>query len=81
MNFYNCLRLVDECVKAGLIRRDSHNKNNVLVYRNAGTTAPEGWYSENAHTVAQELMEDSEGQLTLKKALANKGIEFKIASI
>lgn len=77
LNFHNCLRLIGECVNAKVVSLDPENSNNVLVYRSAGEFVPEGWYSENAHTVAQELMEDVEGQQILLNALKEKGVEFK----
>lgn len=77
MNFYNCLRLLNECVKAGLIQLSSENSNDILVYRQAGNSSPEGWYAENIFTVAQELMLDLEGQKFLACALKDAGIEFQ----
>lgn len=77
LNFYNCLRLLQECVKAGLIKTSVNNKSNILVYRMAGKKSPEGWYEENIFSTAKELVADRAGQKYLMHQLNEKGIEFK----
>ncbi len=81
MNFFNCLRLLHECVKAGLIQLYPEDNNYILVYREAGEQAPEGWYAENIYDVAGELVHDEEGQKFLIGELKEKEIEFKEESI
>ena len=80
LNFYNCLKLVEKAVENGILYKDKNNKDNILVYCSAGTVngeeIPEGWRSLNAHTVAQDLLEDTEAQKLLINELNNKGIEF-----
>ncbi len=49
----------------------------LLVYRGAGKTAPEGWYSEPVMSVAQELLLHTEGQELLVKELEKKGVTFE----
>lgn len=53
--------IVDElqdAIKEGYIMLDPKDANRMLVYRNAGTKNPEGWYSEVILDVAQELHND-----------------------
>ena len=61
-NHYNCVRLLSAAVQAGLIQRDPSDGNRILIYRAAGTKEPEGWYSENLFSVAQELLKSEAGQ-------------------
>lgn len=81
LNFYNCLRLLSECIYREIIKRDPNNKNHILVYRNAGTINPEGWYSENVMDIAKELKEDRDGQAILIQALKEKNVDFKISNL
>lgn len=79
LNFYNCIRLLDEATKCGLIQRDPNISDNILVYREAGEEDPEGWYSENLMYIAQELQDDEEGQTQILGALEEKtGRPFEI---
>lgn len=71
-SFTECIKLLDECCAAGIIQRDLHNKNNIIVYRKAGEYSRAGWYSENLMSVATELHKDIEGQLFLSAALEEK---------
>ena len=77
MTFFNCLRLLHECVKAGLLQRSEKDENCILVYREAGTELPEGWYAENIHAVARELTNDEPALDFLLEELQKKGVEFK----
>lgn len=78
LSFYQCLTLLDLCAKHKVIQTDPDpdRKSNLLIYREKGTVEPEGWYSENIFTVANELLEDREGQQLLIKSLSDKGITF-----
>lgn len=77
MTFFNCLRLLHECVKAGLLQRSDKDESCILVYREAGTELPEGWYAENIHAVARELTNDEPALDYLLDELRKKGVEFK----
>lgn len=82
MNFFNCFRLLQECVKAEILCLDSQAIANdrVLIFREAGRNPekyPEGWYSENIRDVAQELMSDEQGQALLLEQLTKRGIPFE----
>ncbi|WP_281692921.1 hypothetical protein [Agathobaculum desmolans] len=77
LNYFNCIRLLDTCVKVGLIKRDPDDQNAILVYRSAGTIFPEGWYSENLMCSARELLTDAKGQRILLDALEGHGVNFK----
>lgn len=79
MTFYNTVRLLDTGLKAGVFQFDPKDKNRMLVYRtgNQETGAPEGWYSENIHEVAQELMNDENGIAVILKEYSNRGISFE----
>ena len=72
LNFYNCIRLLDEATHCGLIQRDPNIPDNILVYREAGEEDPEGWYSENLMSIVQELQDDEEGQTEILGALEEK---------
>ena len=63
VNELNCA--IDE----GYIERDPSNKENIIVYRLASETSPEGWYSENLMNIASELLNDAEQYDEFKKAL------------
>ena len=77
LNFYSCFRLLHKCVQTGLIQLSPRDPNCILVYREAGIKAPEGWYEENMHDCAKELMSDLEGQKFLVETLkCKKGIDF-----
>ena len=54
--YLRILRLIDKAIKDGILHVDPNNENNILVYRLAGPNTPEGWYSENVHTIARELL-------------------------
>ena len=56
LNFYNCLYLLGEMADHNLIKYDPNDHDRVLVYRAATKDNPAGWYSENIHTIAQELV-------------------------
>lgn len=80
LNFYGSLKLIEACEQAGILRTSPDDPNDILVYRMEGNPPeenPEGWYAVNAHTLAQELMNDLEGQKVLLDALEEKGVEFK----
>ena len=77
LNFWNTLKLLEKCIEEEVIQKDPERKDNIAIYREGGTEAPEGWYSENIFDVAQELQHDIDGQQILIEALKGKGIEFK----
>ena len=78
--FIQCLKLLELCVQNGLVVQDpnpdndAERKDNILVYRAAGTDSPEGWYSENIHSTAQELMRDMDSQQFLLNELEKASI-------
>ena len=78
LNFYGSLKLIEACEQADVLQASPDDPNDILVYRMAGDDQhPEGWYAINAHTLAQELMNDTDGQRILLDALEEKGVEFK----
>lgn len=84
LNFYGCMKLLEACIKAERIHIDPNNQNNILIYRAVGNPPdkfPEGWYSENIHNTAKDLMEDIGGQKALLGVLKEENIEFKIRPI
>lgn len=76
MTYFQCIKLLEACIKNGVLASDPDAANRLLVYRGAGKTAPEGWYSEPVMMVAQELLDDHDGQQLLLKRLKEEGIEF-----
>ena len=79
LNNFNCIKLLESCVKNGLIQQDPNNKNNILVYCGASEdgTFKEGWYSCNLLSQAVELCNDGEGQRFLMTELAKKALSSK----
>lgn len=79
--FYECLQLIETLLDHGLLYPDPNDNNNIMVYRNEGNGSPEGWYRENIHNVARELLHDIDGQHFLRKELEDKGIEMQYVNI
>lgn len=81
LNFFGCLKLLEACAEEDVLQKCPDNPNELLVYRLAGNPPeenPEGWYAVNAHTLAQELLDDVEGQKCLIDLLKEKDVEFKV---
>lgn len=78
---YECKQLLDVFVDNDLIQRDPNNSDNVLVYRAGNSLNEEGWYSENIFEVAQDLLNDIDGQYFLRKELADRGIEIEFEGV
>lgn len=76
LTYYQCTQLLDKCVKHSVLCADPNSPNNILVYREAGTKCPEGWYSENALTLARELRETPNAQELLLAELRKRKIAF-----
>ena len=53
--FLGTMYILEELFKKEILQKDPNNTNNMFVYRSAGETDPEGWYSENIVSVATEL--------------------------
>lgn len=77
MTYFQCIKLLEACIKNGILASDPDDANRLLVYRGAGKTAPEGWYSEPVMSVAQELLLHTEEQELLVKELEKKGVTFE----
>lgn len=77
MTYFQCIKLLEACIKSGVLASDPDDANRLLVYRGAGKTAPEGWYSEPVMSVAQELLLHTEGQELLVKEL-KKGCHIRM---
>ena len=79
MIFWNCKKLLEACVNAGLINTvpEGEYAGQLLIYRQAGKDPkyPEGWYAQDIEDAAQELMKDRAGQKFLLQKLREKGIE------
>lgn len=79
--FIECVQLLETLIENKIIQKDPNNKDNILVYRLAGTENPEGWYSENILTSASEIFHDEESQQFLRKLLEEKGIVLKFRKV
>lgn len=77
MTYFQCIKLLEACIKNGILASDPDDANRLLVYRGTGKTAPDGWYSEPVMSVAQELLLHTEGQELLVKELEKKGVTFE----
>ncbi len=76
LKFYEILQLLTQMKEADLLHSDPENKNNILVYRAVGKNGkPEGWYSENIFSVAQELMDNYKSQQALWHVLEEHNFE------
>lgn len=71
---YECIQLLTTLVDNGIVQKDPNEPNNIAVYREADGVNPEGWYSQNLHEAANELLYDKEGQRFLLDELANRNI-------
>lgn len=80
LTFFQCIELLEACVKSGILASDPSDANRILVYRDAGETEPEGWYSETVLSAAQELLDAPAGQQLLIKQLEKKGLAFDCES-
>lgn len=78
---YECMQLLDTLVKNGIIHRDPDNANNILVYMKADELNPEGWYSQNLMSAAQDLLDDIDGQQFLRRELENRNIDMVFENI
>lgn len=70
MYYIDAINLLKLCVEHGVLRTNE-TKDIIFVLRETG------WDRVQTDVLARELMHDEEGQKTLIKALADKGIEFK----
>lgn len=77
LNFIECVQLLQKLVEKNYIQKDPKDENCILVYRERGAKAPEGWYSENLLSCANEVLEDITSQTYLCKTLEDDGIELK----
>lgn len=69
MDFLSCINLLDKLKELGVLHQDPNNSDNLIVYKNAGSQGPEGWYSENLMSLAHEVANDPDAQLYLKQEL------------
>lgn len=76
LSFYEALQMLTQMKEHGLLQSDPELKNNVLIYRAAGDNGnPEGWYSENIFSVAEDLMNNYESQQALWRVLEEHNFE------
>lgn len=77
MYFLNAKRLLTMAIEHGVLQTKD---TKVLIYRDAGSDPkqyPAGWYAEDIDDVSQELMDDEAGQLALRDALKECGVQFE----
>ena len=70
-NFIQIVGEISKAIDDGFVQTDPNNQNNILIYRLAGKTEPEGWYSENILTVASELANNKDAYNSFKQELSN----------
>ena len=73
MRYTDCLTLINMSIKFGILKEEGEK---VFIFRNEGKTIHKGWFLEDKHEVAKELMEDDIGQEVLIKALEREGFNF-----
>lgn len=71
LSFMECINLISSLVRIGVLHQDPEDRNNVIIYRNAGKNDPEGWYSQNIMSTAGELANSPQQQVSLFYALEN----------
>lgn len=82
MNLYNCLRLLNECIDAGLIQRSPKFRNYILIFRKGKDGAVEDCYEENLLVAAAELSKDVSDQKYLIEQLeAKSGKRFEVKTV
>lgn len=62
---------IQDAISNGFLHADPNNSNNILVYREAGSRSPEGWYSENILSVAGDLALNSSHYQDFHNAITN----------
>lgn len=70
-NFILIVAEIRDAISNGLLRTDPYNSNNILVYRAAGTSLPEAWYSENILSVASDLASNPSHYQDFHNAIVN----------
>ncbi len=73
--FLGLVYIINELLKAGVLKYDPENRDNMLVYRSAGENSPEGWYSENILSAVSELFQDKEQMEYILSVAADNGID------
>lgn len=73
MRYIDSLKLINLALENNILKQ---KEDNICVYRNATLNSKEGWYLTPKNDLAQELMNDEEGQKFLIKALKDINIDF-----
>lgn len=81
LSFYKCVQLLDRCIKGNILKRDPNCKDNILVYYRADGINPEGWYSANLMSTAQEVAEDIFAQRYLLGECERRGISTEFEEL
>jgi len=81
LNLYKCIQLLEICVKNGPLQTDPLRSHNVLVYFLEDEEHKEGWYSINLISLAEDLLDDKEGQETIMRELFERGIEYTLCDV
>ena len=74
MKYIDSINLINLAIENDLIISIDED---ILVYRKASDTKPEGWYIDSKEQIAHELMNDKKGQETIINSLKQIGVEFK----
>lgn len=75
--FLGLLYVVNEMLEKGIFQKDPNNQDNMLVYRAASPTHPEGWYSENIHSAVSDLFHDTESMDYVLHEAVSAGIAIE----
>lgn len=73
--FLGLVYIVNELLKAGVFQYDPENRDNMLIYRQAGKNSPEGWYSENIMSAVSELFQDKDQMEYVLSVAKDSGID------
>lgn len=77
ISFLGILSILEEMFSKELLLKDPNNSDNMLVYMEADASNPEGWYSENIHSVAREILADVESQDAILTYAKENGIDVE----
>lgn len=73
MWYMDAFDLIESCIEQDIL---DTAEGGVLIYRQASSDLPEGWYLTAKDELAQDLKDDVKGIQALMSALEEKGITF-----
>ena len=81
MKYLNVLELLSYPVQANLIERNPCNKDEIAVYISEIKNRPDGFYWQNIHTAAQDLLKKPKDQEMIYSEILKTKIEMNFTEI